>query len=81
MHFCFSLELKDRTFKTLEFYRERQEELTPAGLAFFQSDWDISVKHFMYEELNMEEPIFEYDHEPPYVKPQVWFPTGEPFNR
>lgn len=35
--------LADRTFKTLDFYRKHQDNLTPAGLAFFQSQWDESV--------------------------------------
>lgn len=35
--------LVDRTFKTLDFYRKHQDNMTPAGLAFFQCQWDESV--------------------------------------
>lgn len=72
--------LQDRTFETLEFYRERQEVMTPGGLAFFQTDWDKSVNSVFYDQLNMEEPQYEYDFTPPYVAPQKWFPRRKPFN-
>ena len=35
--------LTDRTFKTVDFYRKHQDSMTPAGLGFFQSQWDASV--------------------------------------
>lgn len=35
--------LKQRTFRTLDFYRKHQDVITPAGLAFHQSQWDQSV--------------------------------------
>lgn len=38
-----SLSLQERTFRTLDFYRKHQDRMTPAGLAFFQSQWDESV--------------------------------------
>lgn len=75
-----TLNLSDRTFNTLNFYRERQDDLTPAGLAFFQSDWDSSLTDFYHHKLNMLEPVFEYDFPSPYIKPQKWFPLREPFN-
>lgn len=78
--FYYRLELKDRSFNTLEFYRERQDYLTPAGLAFFQSDWDFSVIKAYHEKLNMDEPIFEYDHDQPIMKPQEWFPKKRAFD-
>lgn len=74
------LQLEERTFRTLDFYRERQEDITPAGLAFFQSDWDMSVSDFFHNTLNMEEPIYEYDFPEPYIRPQKWFPLRQPFN-
>lgn len=46
-----SFNLTDRTFSTLDFYRERQDDLTPAGLAFFQSDWDTSLLRFYNDSL------------------------------
>lgn len=47
--------LKQRTFKTLDFYRDQQDYITPAGLAFFQSDWDSSVTSFYHNVLSMYE--------------------------
>ncbi|GCC39835.1 hypothetical protein chiPu_0023488, partial [Chiloscyllium punctatum] len=37
------LSLKMRTFKTCDFYKKHEDQLTPAGLAFFQCRWDESV--------------------------------------
>jgi hypothetical protein len=51
INIIFSLNLEERTFKTYDFYRERQEFITPAGLAFFQADWDESVKEFFHKTL------------------------------
>jgi hypothetical protein len=48
----YSLQLEKRTFQTLDFYRERQDDITPAGLAFFQSDWDVSVTDFFHDTLS-----------------------------
>lgn len=48
----FSLTLKERNWNTLEFYRKYQDYLTPAGLAFFQSDWDLTVKEFYHSVLS-----------------------------
>lgn len=45
-HLCFpppSYSLQERTFKTVDFYRKHQDVLTPASLAFYQSQWDESV--------------------------------------
>ncbi|KOC61450.1 39S ribosomal protein L38, mitochondrial [Habropoda laboriosa] len=74
------LQLKERNWNTLEFYRKYQDHLTPAGLAFFQSDWDPTVKEFYHSALDTKEPIFQYDFPKPYVKPQTWFPLKESFN-
>ncbi|XP_053947609.1 39S ribosomal protein L38, mitochondrial [Anastrepha ludens] len=72
--------LEKRTFKTLDFYREQQDNITPAGLAFFQSDWDSSLAKFYHNVLNMKEPIFEYDFPKPYVADQKFFPLKQAFN-
>ncbi|XP_033183527.1 mitochondrial ribosomal protein L38 [Bombus vancouverensis nearcticus] len=74
------LQLKERNWNTLEFYRKYQEYLTPAGLAFFQSDWDPTVREFYHSVLDAKEPIFQYDFPKPYIKPQTWFPLRQPFN-
>lgn len=75
---CYNL--SERTFKTLDFYRKYQDVITPAGLVFFQSDWDKSLTDFYHHTLNMEEPVFEYDFPKPYIRPQEWFPRRKPFN-
>lgn len=74
------LNLKERDWKTLEFYRKHQDQMTPAGLAFFQSDWDSSLKEFYYNTLNTKMPIFRYDFPKSYIKKQKWFPLKQPFN-
>ncbi|KYN02416.1 PREDICTED: 39S ribosomal protein L38, mitochondrial [Cyphomyrmex costatus] len=74
------LNLKERNWRTLDFYRKYQDELTPAGLAFFQSDWDSSLQEFYYDTLKMTIPKFQYDFPEPYIKKQIWFPLKEPFN-
>ncbi|KAL6445202.1 hypothetical protein ACFW04_002227 [Cataglyphis niger] len=74
------LNLEERNWKTLEFYRKYQDQMTPAGLVFFQSDWDSSLKEFYYNTLKTKLPVFQYDFPKPYIKKQVWFPLKEPFN-
>lgn len=70
--------LVDRTFKTVDFYRKHQDHLTPAGLAFFQCQWDESVTNTFHNTLNMREPVFEFSWPPVYHPPQVKFPHGQP---
>lgn len=75
------LELSDRTFSTYNFYRKRESQITPAGLAWFQADWDTSVTAFFHEQLKYdEEPVFIYDFPEPYRRKQEWFPIRKPFN-
>lgn len=45
--------LEKRTFNTLDFYREYQDVLTPAGLSFFQTDYDKSLTSFYHNVLGM----------------------------
>lgn len=47
----FSTTLSERTFSTYEFYKNLQDDITPAGLAFFQADWDKSLKQFYHNVL------------------------------
>jgi len=63
------IDLAKRTFKTRQFFDDH--EVTPAGLAFFQSDWDSSLTNFFHNTLNMREPRYEYDFPTPYTKPWV----------
>ncbi|CAH2076466.1 unnamed protein product, partial [Iphiclides podalirius] len=72
--------LEDRTFQTREWYQKYQDVITPTGLAFYQSDWDSTVKDFFHNFLNTKEPVYEYDFPPPYIRPQEWFPLRKPFN-
>lgn len=48
--------LENRTFVTRDWYQKYQDDITPAGLAFFQSDWDTSLKEFYHNTLQMKEP-------------------------
>ena len=61
--------LSSRTFKSENFRIKYPDELIPAGLGFFQSDYDSSVKRVFHEILEMREPRFEYNFVPPYIKP------------
>ncbi|XP_062859692.1 39S ribosomal protein L38, mitochondrial isoform X2 [Trichomycterus rosablanca] len=73
---CYSL--KQRSFKTLDFYRKHEDVITAAGLAFFQSQWDESVTSTFHTLLNMKEPVFDYDRPPVYHPPQKKYPHGQP---
>eukprot|EP00088_Acartia_fossae_P053021 TRINITY_DN6016_c0_g1_i2.p1 TRINITY_DN6016_c0_g1~~TRINITY_DN6016_c0_g1_i2.p1 ORF type:complete len:480 (-),score=84.01 TRINITY_DN6016_c0_g1_i2:110-1549(-) len=61
--------LAERTFNTYEFYQKHQDDLTPAGLAFFQSDWDSSLRDFFHNTLQMKEPRYEYEFQAPHIEP------------
>jgi hypothetical protein len=39
------------------FYKEFQDYITPAGLSFFQSDWDISLTDFFHKTLSKSHQI------------------------
>lgn len=73
-------DLDKRTFKTYDFYRKLQDNITPAGLAFFQSDWDTNVTQFYHNVLNRTEPIYEYDFPKHYIAPEKHFALRQPFN-
>ncbi|XP_071785241.1 large ribosomal subunit protein mL38-like [Asterias amurensis] len=70
--------LKERTFETLEFYRQYQDVITPAGLAFFQCRWDQSVTETFHHTLEMREPVFDYNHPKIYIAEQKKFPHKKP---
>lgn len=44
--------LDKRTFKTYDFYRQYQDDITPAGLAFYQTNYDKSLTKFYHEVLS-----------------------------
>lgn len=75
-----STSLKERTFKTYDFYKKFENVLTPAGLAFFQCTWEDSLVDFFHKTLKMRVPTFEYVHPPEYVPKQVLYPHKKPFN-
>ncbi|XP_055610590.1 39S ribosomal protein L38, mitochondrial [Uranotaenia lowii] len=75
-----TVDLAARTFETLDFYRKYQDDITPAGLAFFQSDWDKTLIQFYHDVLKMKHPTFEYDFPRPFLRDQEWFPLRRPFN-
>lgn len=79
-HICYSTDLSQRTFKTSDFYRLRQDHLTPAGLGFYQTDYDYSVKTVFHEILGMKEPKYEYDFPEQHVAEPKWFPNKVAFN-
>ncbi|NXY22863.1 RM38 protein, partial [Atrichornis clamosus] len=70
--------LKMRTFSTFDFYRKHEDAMTPAGLAFFQCQWDSSVTSTFHQLLNMREPVFEFVRPPVFHPPQVKFPRHQP---
>ncbi|XP_052544074.1 39S ribosomal protein L38, mitochondrial isoform X2 [Tympanuchus pallidicinctus] len=73
---CYSLKM--RTFSTFDFYRKHEDDMTPAGLAFFQCQWDSSVTWIFHQLLNMREPVFEFVRPPVYHPPQLKFPRRQP---
>ncbi|XP_010890204.1 39S ribosomal protein L38, mitochondrial isoform X2 [Esox lucius] len=70
--------LSERSFKTEQFYRKHQDLITPAGLSFFQSQWDQSVTNTFHNTLNMKEPVFQFERPPVYHPPQVKYPHRQP---
>ncbi|XP_015269954.1 PREDICTED: 39S ribosomal protein L38, mitochondrial [Gekko japonicus] len=70
--------LKMRTFRTFDFYKKHQTVMTPAGLAFFQCQWDDSVTHVFHQLLHMKEPVFDFVRPPVYHPPQKKFPHRQP---
>nr|XP_028572765.1 39S ribosomal protein L38, mitochondrial isoform X1 [Podarcis muralis] len=73
---CHSLQM--RTFKTFDFYKKHQSDMTPAGLAFFQCQWDDSVTRVFHHLLDMKEPVFDFVRPPTYHPPQKLFPHLQP---
>jgi large subunit ribosomal protein L38 len=72
--------LKDRSFNTLDFYHKNEDSLTPAGLSFFQSQWDKSVTSVFHHVLDMKEPVFDFIRPPPYLPEQEAYPIRQSFN-
>lgn len=56
---CCSHSLKMRTFSTFDFYRKHEDSMTPAGLAFFQCQWDSSVTWVFHQLLSKKRSVGE----------------------
>jgi len=63
------VDLSARTFSTKAMLAEAKTSLTPAGLAFFQTDYESSLRRFFHQTLNMKEPRYEYHFTQPFVAP------------
>lgn len=74
-----ALDLRERSFSTEQFYRHYESILTPAGLCWFNTDWDTSLNEYYNNTLGMKEPVFEYEFPKPHLEPQEDFPTGNYF--
>ena len=48
----FSTALRKRTFETFEFLRKYQDDMTPVGLAFFQAEYDETVRRTFHDILS-----------------------------
>jgi len=70
----------DRKFSTFDWYKEHEKAVTPAGLSFFQADWDSSVMTYNKEVVKGSDPTYSYDFPPHFHPPQKWFPIKQPFN-
>ncbi|XP_014680799.1 PREDICTED: 39S ribosomal protein L38, mitochondrial-like [Priapulus caudatus] len=72
--------LKERTFHTYDFYKRYEDDITPAGIGFFQADWDSSVSDIFHKTLDMKEPVYEFDSPPLHIAIQRQVPHKQPFN-
>lgn len=44
--------LGERSFKAADFFSTYKNDLSPVGLSFFQTEWDLSVKEFFHDKLS-----------------------------
>ncbi|CAH1779395.1 unnamed protein product, partial [Owenia fusiformis] len=75
------ISLQERTFCTQDFYRAYEDDLTPVGLSFFQTQWEKNVTEVYHNILEMKAPEFEYDWPVEYHPKQKKYPLREPFNK
>jgi len=66
--------LPERSWSTLDFYRKHEDDLTPAGLCWYHTDWDHTMPDYFHNTLGMLEPVYEYDFPLPYVEPIEEYP-------
>ncbi|XP_061166666.1 large ribosomal subunit protein mL38-like [Saccostrea echinata] len=72
--------LRERSFKTFDFYEKHQDHITPAGISFFQCQHDESVRDVFWNKLGMKEPCFEFVFPASYHPKQKKFPHKQPFD-
>jgi large subunit ribosomal protein L38 len=75
-----SISFKSRIFSTFDFYKKFEKDLTPAGLTFFQCEWDESVQNVFHSVLRSAEPRYHFEWPQARVRPMSEFPEGEPFD-
>lgn len=49
--------LGERSFKAADFHSNYKNDLTPVGLCFFQTEWDLSVKDYFHNKLSKKETL------------------------
>lgn len=69
-----------RCFSAKKFFNKHASSLTPVGLSFFQTQWDLSVRDVFHNNLMMKEPVYEFDHGPRFIPKFEKFPRGQAFN-
>lgn len=72
--------LKERTFKTYDFYKTYEDVMTPTGLCFFQATWDDSVSDVFHKVLGVREPTFKFDWPKMELPRKKKYPFKKPFN-
>jgi large subunit ribosomal protein L38 len=50
---CSSSKFDSRNIRVAEFNAKYEKELTPVGLRFFQTEWDLSVKNIFHNYLSI----------------------------
>lgn len=68
-----------RVFNSKEFFSKFSQKLTPVGLSFFQTEWDLSVRNFFQKVMKTKEPVYEFDHGPKFIPKFEKYPTGQAF--
>ena len=51
-----STELEERSHRTVDFFTDHADDLRPVGLAFFQSEWDETVRHVFHHVFSKSPP-------------------------
>lgn len=69
-----------RCFDSKIFFNKYQNDLTPIGLSFYQTEWDLSVRDAFQNILNIKEPVYAFDHGPRFIPKFEKFAHGQAFN-